>query len=359
MLPYLAQHFHASDLTTGLLITTTAACATLASPFWGALSDRFGRKAALLGSQLCSFAGYLLLALAGTIGVMFVSRAIEGLGGGNIGVAQSYVSDVTTEEQRPRAFAYGTIAFGLGFVVGPIVSGLLVHFGLAVPFFVAAGLQVLNLILTATLLPESHAATSSATNRPRLLAAVKQPGVARLLVQQFLYIFAFTYLFTTLSLYLAHVFNAGPALASALLGVAGGTGALAEVFLVAPLVRRFGAAGTARGAFALGVVAYALIAGAGNLYFFTGVLVLWALSGAILRPALTTQLSGAAPEDRRGAVLGFGDSLNNLAMIFSPAIGSAIVGYNARLSGILPALSLAAGFALSLGRRARPSPPRA
>jgi predicted MFS family arabinose efflux permease len=299
-----------------------------------------------------------LLALAGNIGIMFVSRAIEGLGGGNLGVAQSYVSDVTTEEQRPRAFAYGTIAFGLGFVVGPILSGLLVHFGLAVPFFVAAGLQALNLILTATLLPESRAGERAATKWPSVLAAVKKPAVTRLLVQQFLYIFAFTYLFTTLSLYLSHVFNAGPAVASLLLGVAGGTGALAEIFLVDPLVRRFGAAGTARGAFALGVFAYALIAGVRDLRFFIAVLVLWALSGAILRPTLTTQLSGAAPEDRRGAVLGFGDSLNNLAMIFSPAIGSAVVGYDARLSGILPALSLAAGFALSLGRRARPSPPR-
>jgi MFS transporter, DHA1 family, tetracycline resistance protein len=127
LLPFVAKHFGAPDAVAGSLITTSALCATLSSPLWGRLSDVAGRKRALLGSQAASFGGYLVLAFAGNLEVLFLSRIIEGLGGGSLGVATAYISDVTSEELRPQALAYASAAFGAGFIAGPVLGGALAH----------------------------------------------------------------------------------------------------------------------------------------------------------------------------------------------------------------------------------------
>jgi DHA1 family tetracycline resistance protein-like MFS transporter len=320
---------------------------------WGALSDRVGRKRALIGSQLLSFVGYVLLALAPGLPLLFFSRAVEGLGGGNVGVAQSYISDVTDEEQRPRAFAYSSAAFGAGFIFGPILSGSLAHFGYAVPFFVAAAVQLLNALLTLTLLPESHEPSPAPYGWRELSSVFAIHPLRSLLSRQFLFIFAFTYLFSTFSLYISHVLGGGPELASILLGVAGGAGAVMMVFGVGPLVARFGQNRVTTAAFLAGALAYASIALAHTLAAVGAVLVVWALSGSILRPVISAQVSEEAPEAERGLILGFSDALNNFAMIVTPLLGAAIVSFNASLSGVLPALALMGGFALGLRARSR------
>ncbi len=349
----MARRFGASDATAGTLLTTTALFATLSSPLWGALSDRFGRKRALVGSQLLSCAGYVLLALSPGLELLFISRAVEGLGGGNVGVAQSYISDVTDEEQRPLAFAYSSAAFGAGFIVGPILSGSLVHFGYAVPFFTAAAVQALNAMLTLALLSESHEAAQTSYGRRELVSVFGMHSLRSLLWRQFLFIFAFTYLFSTFSLYVSHVLGGGPELSSLLLGIAGGTGALMMLFGIGPLVARFGPNRVTTAAFLAGAVAYAAIALAHTLLAVGAVLIAWALSGSVLRPVLSAQISEETPADERGVVLGFADALNNFAMIVTPLLGASIVGFDAALSGVLPALALAAGFALGL--RAKPA----
>lgn len=353
LLPFLAKRYGASDAVVGTLLTTTAVAATLSSPLWGWLSDRFGRKRALCGSQLCSFGGYLLLALSGNLELIFVSRVIEGLGGGNLGIAESYVADVTTQEQRPQAYAYAAAAFGGGFIIGPVIGGLLAHFGLPLCFFFAAGLQAVNFVLTLTLLPESHSKSPSPRVR-EVLRLLRDHAIRNLMVRMFLYIFAYTYLFTTLSLYLSHLDNAGPEQSSVVLAFAGLIGALVTIFGVDRVVRRFGLERVIRFAFAGGAVAYGALGAVRNLAELAPVLVVWAASGATLRPAIDSMLSQHAPEDERGLVLGFSDALGNFALMFAPAVGGAVVGWNYRASGIIPALALAAGFAV----RSRGAPPQ-
>jgi MFS family permease len=353
LLPFVAKRFGAPDIVAGALVTTTAVCATLASPVWGAISDRFGRKRALLGSQCASFVAYLAIAFAGGIPLLFLSRAIEGLGGGNLGIANAYVADVTTAEQRPQALAFATAAFGAGFIVGPILSGALARFGFAVPFFTAAALQIVNAILTLALLPESHARTA----KPRVGFAevreiAREPGIANALWRRFLYIFAFTSFFTTFSLYVNARFGSGAGTASALFAVAGGVGAMTQIFFARPLATRYGIRNTALGAFALGIVAYALLGIVNGIAAFVGTIVLWALSGSLLRPMLDARIAELAPASSRGIVLGFGDSLDNLSLVLAPTIGAAIVGIAPRLAGVVPACALAVGAWLTTRDRA-------
>src|SRR5207248_9722197 len=125
LLPFYAESFGASPFVVGLLQATYAGCQLLAGPPLGSLSDRLGRKPVLLVSQMGTFAGFLVLAFAPSLWVVFLARAIDGLTAGNLSVAQAYIADVTAPKDRARAFAVIGIAFGIGFLVGPGLSGFL------------------------------------------------------------------------------------------------------------------------------------------------------------------------------------------------------------------------------------------
>ena len=138
LLPYYAQRFGASGVLVGALLATMAVASAVAAPIWGALSDRIGRKPIVLISQFISLAG---IALApNSLPALFIARGVAGIGGGNLGVTQSYIADVTPEDQRDRAFAgFGTL--GAGIVLGPVIGGALVHIGFWLPFVVSAAIK--------------------------------------------------------------------------------------------------------------------------------------------------------------------------------------------------------------------------
>ncbi len=167
VLPTYALQLHADDTTAGLLIASYSLAQFLVMPFWGRLSDKVGRRPILLVSLFASFLGYLMWGFAGTLPLLFVSRLIAGAGNANIAVAQAYVSDVTSEENRTKGMALIGIAFGLGFVLGPAIGGLGVKFGLTLNTigFIAAGLSLIDLILTALLLPEPAKRSQAGTER--------------------------------------------------------------------------------------------------------------------------------------------------------------------------------------------------
>jgi len=348
LLPALGKHFGGSSFEMGLLISATALCAALSSPGWGYLSDRIGRKKVLLSSQCFTLGGYLLIALAGNIPMLFLSRVVAGLGGGNLGVAQSYIVDVVEPRDRQRALAWGTAAFGLGFVVGPLLSGFLLKLGLSVPFWFAAALETLNIAFTVFVLRDAPRPASSRGDRRTLVDVLLDARMLNLMARQFCYIFAFTYFFTLFGLYLDRRLQIDSAGAALLLAAAGTVGALMLIFGVDRLARRFGDFGLSQIAFVVAFLAYALAGFVTSLPLFAVVLVLWAASGSALRPTLNKMIADAAPAERRGAMLGFADSLSNASMIFAPAAGSAILGFAPQFSGIVPALSVAAGFALGI-----------
>ena len=149
LLPYYAKTFNASDILIGLLISSYAAMQLVGAPLLGRLSDRYGRRLVLLISIFGTLIGFLLLGFARTLWMLFVSRIVDGFTGGNISVAQAYISDVTDARDRARGLGMVGAAFGLGFIIGPVTGGVLSQWGYAVPAFAAAGLAMLNLILVA------------------------------------------------------------------------------------------------------------------------------------------------------------------------------------------------------------------
>jgi predicted MFS family arabinose efflux permease len=352
LFPELMRRFHTSAFTVGLLLSTMAIAAAISSPVWGRLSDRFGRKTVMIWSQGFSFVGYTLLALATNVPVLFLSRVVEGLGGGNLGVAQSYVVDVVDEDQRQAALAWSAVPFGLGFLVGPVLSGLLVRFGFTVPFWGAAALALLNLILSALFLPAVDRRPVETAAPAGLRAVLTRPAMVSALARNFLYIFSFTYFFAVLSLLIDKRFSLGPQAASGYLALAGGVGAVTLIFGADYADRKLGAKRLTDLAFALACVTYLAFGAANSAGAFAALVIVWAAAGSLLRPTLTKLIAERAPETERGGVLGFAEGLNNLSLMFAPALATAVFGWNERLIGVIPALCAGAGLVLGLPARA-------
>lgn len=352
LLPYLAQHYGASGLTVGAILTTSALAGTIAAPLWGSVSDKIGRKRIVLIAQCVSLAGYVMLALSQSLAMIFVARGIAGFGSGGLGVTQSYIADVTEEGSRDRAYSLFSAVFGIGIVLGPVLGGSLIRFGFAVPFAVAALIEFVTILLTLRFLPAvSPAGGRRASFRLAFSAVTRDPGVRSIVVRHVLFIFAVTYFFTVFSLFLKRELNVGPDVSSWLLAGAGIVGGITLVVIVWPLARRFGDAAVAQGGFALLVLSYAALAYVHQLWAFGVALGVWALGAASVEPTLTTLLSKRAPVRERGAVMGFNDSANQLALIFGPLLGGGAMDVSPHLIGIVPAVAVAAAFGIGVLRR--------
>jgi DHA1 family tetracycline resistance protein-like MFS transporter len=201
LLPLYAATFRASPLTIGLLGAAYPAMQLVAAPILGRLSDRYGRKPILVLSQLGTLAGFLVLGFAGALWMLFLSRLIDGFSGGNMSTAQAMIVDSTTERTRAQGLGLIGAAFGLGFIVGPIVA--FVSLALSgenyrIPAFIAAGLSALSVLLSVFWLRETHRPSDRAATARRAAFApgatlrwLAAPGVGLLLALMFAQQFAF------------------------------------------------------------------------------------------------------------------------------------------------------------------------
>jgi DHA1 family tetracycline resistance protein-like MFS transporter len=343
LLPAIVQRYHASDVMTGSLLSIPAFCSLLAAPVWGKLSDRLGRKSIILIAQVLTLAGYLMQAMAPSLLWIFISRIISGSGGGALGAVQSYIADVTKEEERDLAYSLYGAVFGVAFIIGPVMAGFLIHSGLALPFFVAAGIEAVTILITVFLLP-SHMQRKSRTSIAASMKAANVPAVRRVLIRHFLAIFAIVCFLANLALYLHHVLGSPVSQVGWLLSMAGVVGGAALILVVSPLAQRLGDRRVAQIGLLLSFAAYGALAFVNGLAFFGALLIVWAVGSSMVEPTLTARLSVRAKRSERGAIMGVSDSINSVAMILAPTVGSAIVGANARLLGVLPACAVLAAF---------------
>ncbi len=179
VMPTYAQQFHASDFQVGLLVASYSFAQFIFTPFWGRLSDKVGRRPVLLISLTASAVGYLIWGFSNSLLTLFASRLVAGAGNANIAVAQAYVSDVTTDESRSKGMGAIYAAFGVGFVLGPALGGflsskrILAYLGLSAIAchslqligFVAASFSLIDLVLTAILLPEPEKRTHAGEDK--------------------------------------------------------------------------------------------------------------------------------------------------------------------------------------------------
>lgn len=345
LLPVIGRRYGAHDWQVGMLLSIPALCATIAAPLWGKTSDRAGRKTIIIVAQIFTLAGYVTLALAHDMLWIYISRIISGVGAGSLGAAESYIADVTREDQRERAYALYGAVFGASFIIGPVAAGMLERYGFQLPFWVAAFLEIVNIVLALRLLP-SLSSTREERSFLQALRSAWKPGVRLVLTRQFLFVFAVVYLLADFALYLARSLHQNVSDAGWLLASAGVIGGGVILFGVTPLTKRFGEVRVGQAGFGLLFASYALIYFVTSLSWFFPVIILWASGAAMVEPTLMTILSKRAPKRDRGAVMGVSDGFNSVALILAPAIGTAINGEQPRLIGVLPALAVACAFAL-------------
>jgi MFS transporter, DHA1 family, tetracycline resistance protein len=357
LLPFYAEHLGATPTQAGLLIGIYAACQLVSGPFLGRLSDSMGRKPLLLVSQAGTCAGFILTAFAGTLPILFLARAIDGSTAGNLSLAQAYISDVTKPEDRGKAFGIIGIAFGIGFLIGPAVSGLLAKYDYTYPIWAAAALSATSILTTWLLLPKvtpARAATGPGGRRLTLLQwgayaeYFRNPRLSGRLWQFFVFCFGFSLFVGGLPLFLERRLTWGGKPFDAehvgyVWAFAGFLGILLQGPALGRLLKRFGE-------HKLNVVGFgAYVAGFAILAFCTSVPVLFlstAVSalGSFIRPALTSLITKAASREEQGAVLGLTQSLQSVAMIVAPPIGGWMIGH-----GLLTAWGLVAAMVMLLG----------
>ena len=345
VLPLYARKFHATPGLIGLLVASFSVAQLLCSPLWGRLSDRIGRKPVLIVSLLGTAVGSLLTGLAGGLVLLFLGRLVDGGSGASVSVAQASVADLAAPKERARLLGLLGAAFGLGFVLGPALGGLLSLVSPRLPFFVAAALAGGNAIVALRRLPETHHhATREATSRSRHL--LSQRGVAGLLAVAFLSLVSFSAFEATFSLFGNRRLGLNLSSTYALFTVIGVMIAADQVVLVRRAVDRWGERGALQAGLVLNAGGLALLVGVRSLGALVPSLVLLTTGQGLITPTLTSAVVGQAPAGERGRLLGVQQSVGGLARVVGPVIGGVAFG---RLGVWVP---YAGGAALLLGASA-------
>jgi MFS family permease len=358
LLPFFAGRFGASPAVVGALIASFAVCQLISGPFLGRLSDRMGRKPLLVVSQVGTLAGFLILAYAPSLAWVFVGRILDGLTAGNISLAQAAISDVTRPEERGKAFGKIGVAFGIGFLIGPALSGYLARYGYHVPILAGACLSGLSIVATSVLLPSglpparapSPGASSSPGASPSPPAAparppikiidvasfarfFKVPALRLRLGQFFLFILSFSMWTSGFALFAEAQLRFGgqpfgPSEVAWVLAYGGLIGILLQGFLMGRLVARFGEARLVTcGLFSM-VVGYAILGEATGYPVALAAATFSGVGHGLTRPSLTSLVSRAADRTEQGAVLGVNQSLQSLAQIIAPLVGGMLIEHH-------------------------------
>jgi DHA1 family tetracycline resistance protein-like MFS transporter len=333
VLPGLVTQFSGGSVSAGShaygwLIGVFALMQFIASPVLGALSDRFGRRRVLLLALAGSTIDNLVMGLAPSLGWLFVGRVIAGLTAGVMATANAYIADVTPPEKRAQGFGLVGAAFGLGFIIGPAVGGLLGHIHLRLPFFVSAGCLVVNWLYGAFVLPESlpperrRAFEWKRANPVGGLILLRRfHGIFGLAGMQFLYLLASLMLQSTWVLYTGYRYGWGPQQVGWSLMFVGVASAVVQGGLVKPILGRLGEQrGLVAGLLlsALAMTGYGLATKGWMLY----VMVLFGACGGIAGPAAQSLITRHVPANEQGAVQGVLASLGSLAGIFGPPLAA-------------------------------------
>ncbi len=352
LLPFYADQYDATPLVVGLLTASYAAAQLIGAPLLGRLSDKFGRRPILLISIFGTFLGFMIFGiaepagefLAGWLGystnfmilaVLFSSRVLDGFTGGNISVAQAYITDVTTIENRAKGLGLVGAAFGLGFVIGPAMGGILSGFGFAVPAFAAAGLSALNLLMVALWLPESLTREEReqvvSKEKPRfsfgaLWQALTRPRVGPLLNISFFYGLAFALFTTVFSLFAQYQLKLDARQTGYVLAYVGLIIALVQGAGVGIITKRYPEKWVifiSTIILGISLVGWAFTS---SLVALLLILIPLAITSGILSTVLRSALTKVVTKDEVGGTLGLSASLESLSRVIAPSLGGYLIG---------------------------------
>lgn len=325
LLPFYAESMHANPLQVTILIASFSAMQLVAAPLWGRVSDRMGRRPLVVLGLFASAISYLIFGLARSYWWLLASRLAAGAAGGTISVAQAYVADTTSHEERARGMGHLGAASGLGVMLGPAVGAFFSDWGLGAPGFVAAAFCGVNAIAAYFLVPESLSSTHR--ERSREGQAATWSGWVRsmtiypmsiLLLVYFLTISSFNAMTSVLALFMERSFGMNQKDMGLLFTVAGGTTVVVRGLLLGRLVKRFGESVVVR----IGIVALMaamlimpLIPSGGWAIVMVPA---YAFGAGTLFPALASLVSRASDAESQGSVLGGSQFVGGVGRVIGP-----------------------------------------
>lgn len=357
LLPFYAVEFGAADWMVGPLVASFSVAQLIATPFWGRISDHYGRRPLILAGLVFSAASYLLFGLATTVLVLFISRIVQGASGGTIAVAQAYVADTTAPERRAQVLGWLSAATGAAFMIGPAIGSWAYQWGgHTAPGFFAAGLCALNFVFGLKFLPEPSRRRGKAESqltvpslRDVMRSALRQPLFTMIAIY-FLGIGAFSSITAIFPLFLNARFGIDETTVGYVFLAVGAVSVLVRGLVVGPAVHRFGEPWVSRaGAFAL---ALGLGAGAMANTYPTLILAITLIAGGTgtLFPPLAALISRSAAPEVQGSTLGINQFFNGVARVCGPLWGAAVFDVSGPAAPFLTAM-LGVGLALFITSR--------
>jgi DHA1 family multidrug resistance protein-like MFS transporter len=351
IMPFYIKSFGASGKALGLLMTTYAVMQFIFAPFWGSLSDRYGRKPLLVIGVIGNALAHLLFGLSTELWMLFAARALAGmLSSATLPTAMAYVSDSTSEKERGGGMGLMSAAMGTGIILGPGVGGWLGGISLALPFFVASALSVIALLAILAFLPESlpkdkrvqHDGVGFSLNFGSMWQALAGP-LAFLLMLSFLMDFGFTCFEGVFGLFALDYYGYGPGQVGTLLVMVGIISTIMQAVFTGPLTRRWGEAKIITACLLFSSIGFVLMLKATTLAgviltvgFFVG-------SNAMLRPSISSFISKRSTGSQ-GQAMGLNNSFMSLGRIMGPASAGFLYDINISFPYLSGSVILLIGF---------------
>jgi multidrug resistance protein len=331
LLPFYALKLRATPSQIGLIIAAFSIAQLLSAPVWGRVSDRYGRRPALLIGLLASAVAYVVFGLADSLWLLFLSRLVQGAGGGTTGVAQAYVADTIEPSQRAKALGWLSSATGAAFAIGPLLGSLASHFGQTAPGFIAAALCVTNAACAWKWLPESKRKDGSgavpALRKPVWHTAaqvVVHPArpTSRLILIYGVGMLAYSVLTSILALYLGAEFGTNEHTIGKWFFYIGTIQVVMRIFLLGPIVDRIGEAWAMRAGTAILVFGLLLFPVPNSALLLALIVPCVPIGTALLFPSTTALVSRHVSRSEYGTVMGVAQTFAGLARIMGPMLAT-------------------------------------
>jgi DHA1 family tetracycline resistance protein-like MFS transporter len=367
ILPLYAQRFQASEWQIGILLASYSFMQFLASPVLGWFSDRYGRKPVLLCSLIGSATGYILMADASSLAMLFLARILAGVAGASVGTASAYIADITPPENRSRRMGLIGAAFGIGFVLGPAIGGLLSQWSVVAPFWFAAVLSILNAALMWIVLPEPDRHAARQQGPGNLKQTFEKAGSWRLGIVTLTYFIAIAGFAIVTVIYpqVSHRrFELNQSQISFIFVMVGLIGAAIQGGGIGRLVKRFGDVNLALAGFAIMSISMLVMPLAGSVPIFLLFTAGLAIGNSLSQPTVNAIASKGASAALQGRVLGVLQSAGSLGRVFGPVLAGFLLSGDHRrpnaqygntpflAGGVI--IAIAFGLATTL-RRAQPA----
>lgn len=348
-----SHRFGLNDFQNGLLFAIFSVCQFIATPVIGRLSDKYGRKPLLIISLAGTVASFLIMGLAQNAFYLFLARAIDGITAGNIPVALAVISDTTEPKDRAKGFGIIGAAFGFGFVFGPGISAVTVGLGVAVPFFIAATIAAIAVVLTALILPETNKHRGLPHKEKlfdfvHMARALFDENIGLTLLISLLYSFGFSmfiYAYQPLSVEILHLSAKQISINFTIFGL---VGLIAQSVIIPAITKRIGEKPMLTNSLLLSIVTFVGFYFTRSLPMLIVVSVFHSLANAFVNPLIQALLSRDVDAHSQGSIMGLNQSYVSIGMIFGPIVGGGLAALNIPLPFLTGGVIAAACFIISL-----------